>query len=802
MKHPERPTRYGRFQILSLTTALVAVLAYCAADSRPGLGLLAVVAALASAWLISPNRSAASRQTMPVSLPGWLINTLVVAASVHVFVQFGTSRQAPVTFLADFLVHILLVKMLNRGRIRDEAQMLGLSVFVIIGAVLSSNGLPLGFALLVYTPMAVTCAVLLQLHGGFQRQRDLVGAVQPTGWTLQPTLTGRSRHQLLIITATGIIAAAVLGVGTFLLTPRTLTQQLFGGFGNVRLGAMTDFHDQIKLGEAGLIQTSEETVMDVAIFDARGEPMTPESGFVGPIYLRGAVLEVYDRATGLWRPRSADPLSRLDRRAEWSKESLQAETLTSMGEALSTTAAAAAIEQRITLRSIRPEQAALFGLWRPFAIRFDQSGNLTRNLREQTLQFQPTTRGNRLSYTLISSPDLGEPAPSAARRSQPNAETRPDIDTTFASGPTHDLARETLQRASVAFDPGERDAGANRRAVQAIIAELRARCGYTLEMVAPREGQDAIDMFLFDTKRGHCEYFAAAAVAMCRAAGLPARIVTGYAGGEFNTISAQYVIRRADAHAWIEVQLRPGRWETFDPTPPTELGPARRADSGRGLLARLRQLYEAIEFTWVGSVVAFDRSATDRVDLASMAQRNRQRMTAFKDAIDHAITRVRSLVPGLGGFGATAATAAVVLAALAFASFLGRALWHWLVNRFHSRRAATPVLLGPDGRPVRFYERTLKALALAGLAKPEGTPPLQHARELARRDDAPLPPRAIALFESLTRVYYGLRFGRSQIDPAQLAQVNADARELQSLLTTRHRAPRTPGQHDDHRTER
>lgn len=755
--------------------------------------MLAMACAFASAWLINPRRSEASRRAIPVSLPGWLITTLVVAALLHTAVQIFTSRQAPVTYLADFLVYILLVRTLNRGRIRDEAQMLALSVFVIIGAVLSSNGLPLGIALLLYTPMAVTCAVLLQLHAGFQRQCDLAGTDEASAWTRRPTLIGPARRQLFGVIAVAIGAAAVLGVGTFLLTPRTLTQRLFGAFGSVRLSAMTDFHDQIKLGEAGLIQTSEETVMDVAIFDARGEPMTPESGFAGPLYLRGAVLDIYDRATGLWRPRSAELRSRQERRAEWSKESLPAESLTSIGDAVSTTAAAASIEQRITLRSISPDQTALFGLWRPFAVRFDQAGNLTRNQREHTLQFQPATRGNRLSYTLISSPDLGEPSP-GPRRGSPEVEAEP-IDGTFATGPVRDLAIETLGLAGVPLSPSDRDSAANRRAVQAIVTALRTRCEYTLEMVAPREGQDAIEMFLFDTRRGHCEYFAASAVATCRAVGIPARIVTGYAGGEFNAISGRYVIRRSDAHAWIEVQLRPGRWETFDPTPPAELGSARRAESGRGLIARLRQFYEAIEFAWVGSVVAFDRSAIDRVDLATMAQNNRHRLAAVRESIERAIAQVRALLPGLGEAGATAAMAAVVLAVLAFTVFLGRTLWNRLTTTLHPRRGVRPLLLGPDGRPLRFYERALAALDAAGLSKPQGTPPLRYAKELARVRDRPLSPRVAELFASLTRVYYGLRFGGSTIGRDQIARVNSDLRELQSLLNNARNAPRTQGPH-------
>ena len=87
---------------------------------------------------------------------------------------------------------------------------------------------------------------------------------------------------------------------------------------------------------------------------------------------------------------------------------------------------------------------------------------------------------------------------------------------------------------------------------------------YTLE--PPLLGRDSIDEFLFGSKRGFCEHYASSFVFLMRAAGLPARVVTGYQGGEINPVDQYMVVRQSDAHAWAEVWLKRRGWVRFDPT--------------------------------------------------------------------------------------------------------------------------------------------------------------------------------------------------------------------------------------------
>lgn len=103
------------------------------------------------------------------------------------------------------------------------------------------------------------------------------------------------------------------------------------------------------------------------------------------------------------------------------------------------------------------------------------------------------------------------------------------------------------------------------RRAGAILAFMRG-AGLQYTLYPPTLGEHTADEFLFDTRMGFCEHFASAFVIMARAAGLPARVVTGYQGGEINPFDNTLVIRQSDAHAWAEVWLAGEGWRRIDPT--------------------------------------------------------------------------------------------------------------------------------------------------------------------------------------------------------------------------------------------
>ena len=87
---------------------------------------------------------------------------------------------------------------------------------------------------------------------------------------------------------------------------------------------------------------------------------------------------------------------------------------------------------------------------------------------------------------------------------------------------------------------------------------------YTMQ--PPRLAQDPVDEFLFETRQGFCEHYASAFTVVMRAAGVPARIVTGYQGGEFNPLGGYLIVRQSDAHAWSEIWVDRLGWVRVDPT--------------------------------------------------------------------------------------------------------------------------------------------------------------------------------------------------------------------------------------------
>ncbi|MES2260765.1 MAG: DUF3488 and transglutaminase-like domain-containing protein [Pseudomonadota bacterium] len=101
--------------------------------------------------------------------------------------------------------------------------------------------------------------------------------------------------------------------------------------------------------------------------------------------------------------------------------------------------------------------------------------------------------------------------------------------------------------------------------VQAVLTMFRQQAfSYTLE--PPLLGHDAVDEFLFTTRAGFCEHYAGAFVVLMRAMGIPARVVTGYQGGELNPVDGYLTVRQSDAHAWAEVWLTGRGWLRVDPT--------------------------------------------------------------------------------------------------------------------------------------------------------------------------------------------------------------------------------------------
>jgi hypothetical protein len=140
-------------------------------------------------------------------------------------------------------------------------------------------------------------------------------------------------------------------------------------------------------------------------------------------------------------------------------------------------------------------------------------------------------------------------------------------------------------------------------------------------------GPDPIDAFLFVKKRGYCEFFASAYITLARLAGIPARLVGGYYGGDYNPMGGYYLVTEDTAHVWVEVLAGDDSWQRIDPSQWAINAATTLGSRDRGQLSALRQLVDSLNYHWVQAVVVFDLE---------------QQMTLFREAGDR-LRNVRSL---------------------------------------------------------------------------------------------------------------------------------------------------------------
>ncbi len=161
-----------------------------------------------------------------------------------------------------------------------------------------------------------------------------------------------------------------------------------------------------------------------------------------------------------------------------------------------------------------------------------------------------------------------------------------------------------------------------RRALQMFNQE-----GFEYSYNPPPLGRDSMDDFLFETRSGYCEFYSSAFTVLMRAAGVPARVVTGYQGGYINDDADYVLVRQSDAHAWSEVWLEGEGWVRVDPTSAVapdrvDLGALATLNGRRGFfdfewMRALKNQFDAIQRFWNQSVVKFD-SARQRALLSPL----------------------------------------------------------------------------------------------------------------------------------------------------------------------------------------
>jgi transglutaminase-like putative cysteine protease len=160
------------------------------------------------------------------------------------------------------------------------------------------------------------------------------------------------------------------------------------------------------------------------------------------------------------------------------------------------------------------------------------------------------------------------------------------------------------------------------------VLDMFTRQEFYYTLTPPKLAEDSVDEFLFETKRGFCGHYASAFATLMRAAGIPARVVTGYQGGTFNRFADYWIVRQSDAHAWTEVWIEGRGWLRIDPT--SVIAPSRvehdlrdavGADEALGSrwqrrtpwLADARLRLDALRQLWRERILLFDQDSQQKL---------------------------------------------------------------------------------------------------------------------------------------------------------------------------------------------
>ena len=497
--------------------------------------------------------------------------------------------------------------------------------------------------------------------------------------------------------AVGPVGLAVGGV-VFLFLPR-LNAGLLAAEGDVQ--DLSGFSDEVTLGDLGAIKDNSRLVLRAELREITEDGDRPLSA---PFYFRGMALEVFDG-------------KRWSNEYRAGRRELVALTPPKLAPGV--------IEARVMLEPL--SDPVIFAPPQLYKVRMD---DVTYVLNDGLGTWRLGEEPRRVEYTAWSRPPTSELAVLNRDVSPPAG------------------FREHFTRLPEALDPRIVELARSVTAqettdwgrAKALERHLRQNYEYTL-LPAPDSAGEPLERFLFETRRGHCEYYATALAVMLRALDIPAVLVTGFYGGEWNPVGDYWAVRQSDAHSWVEAFIGEARWVPLDATP---------ADAtGGGSSSWLTQLTDVAVGWWHSQVLDYDIQS--QMELAGTAAR-----------LVGGPSQPASSAPGALG---TARTLALPVAVL-------------VVFGFMALRTLPGVSARKKARPspvARVHGRAWRLARRRGWEVPPGLPPVEAAAWLEREaGEAARPMTAIAW------LYYRVRY-RGEADGAHLAEARALLKALKAL---------------------
>jgi len=707
---------------LSLLQAAIAVTAVSLAQSV-SLWVVAVGVALTILAVVRPLPEQARKLTQRL----WTSAIILALAASGARVLLGAEL---LIAGVDFLLLMIVERLFNRQRCREHMQLLMLgSVLMVIAAVIDAE-LHFPILLALYLPTATLALIINHLLSEGERLGRRV--------EFEVDRYGRRELSRLSRAALQVTAiAAVAGFVTFLAFPRFGVGVFLRGnlYGEETVG----FSESVQLGGFGTIKNDATVIMHLVPLDQSG-PYPARLTW----HLRGSAFAKYE--SGRWTRARNSRTSNLTRSRGY--ELLDehgkppAEVVSApyrfggtSGKVLRVTpipgfaAADQTVRVLVTMEDIGTD--LLFAAGRPLGFSLAPRGALEeRNRLGADLDDQVRVldrRNGPIQYEFVGR--VGEPT-----RAELLALGDPEVPAKLHAYINTELSPEFKALAK------QITAGADTRLAKVEAVERYLLQNYSYSLAQPRSERvrkgelDPVEGFLFDTKAGHCEYFATAMTLLLREVGVPTRNVNGFYGAHYNRLGNFYAVRQADAHSWTEVYFDELGWVTFDATPPA----GRTAGDDAPMFPRLANLADALRNTYLEYVIDYNLSK----QLAVLEQIGVERQ-------GHRVTvNWRQLAPWLVG-----------LTGVVIASGIGRALWR-------RKRVVVPV-------EVAIYRRVLALMQRRGRGRREH----ESARAWAARLAIEGAPEAGAL-ERFARRYDALRFAVERPSVEELARL----RELAARL--------------------
>lgn len=599
-------------------------------------------------------------------LPALGQNILLVAVFLHTLVAVFILRELPLLALAQFLLALQAVKLLGPKKGRDWSLLYLLSFFSVVAASALSVEVFFAGIFVAYLFVAPWVLVLSQLKEGTETAgKDPDKETRLLGWPLL-RLVGSINIILFLLTLALFITFPRFGV--------SLLGDLWASG-----SAVVGFSDRLTLGEVSKIQKNGAVAMRVSLDQPR--PQGEKE-----LYWRGFALDHFDGR-------------------KWEKSMNEGVPVRRIGEGYRLGEVperrAPLIRQKIILEPTG--SPVLFALDKPVMI-FGRLGYLFRDSLGNVLALQPFPF--QISYEVLSYPEPGwkEKAPESNFLQLPTLHPR--------------IAMLSLQ-----LTEGLRDEGGKARALERF---LRENYRYTLEDL-PVGDEDPLAAFLFDVKQGNCEYFASALAIMLRNLEIPARVVNGYLGGEWNPYGEYYLVRQSNAHSWVEAYLPGQGWVTLDPTPSVPRGRV------RSLFASVTNFADFLRLNWYRYVINF--GLADQYQLFKALRQPHQWLGVTNRGFSLRDLTARFSTGGKGWLELGIAMAALALGWMGLRNFRGR------------KNAPAPSALH---EATKRYRRLLTLCAKRGLKKRPAETPDEFSRRVGAQGNG--------LVEEFTWLYQQARF--------------------------------------------